>query len=121
MTMNTEKNLLEELLHEIKLENTSVDFMKNVMVRVEKEVIKQQRKKHFYSCLWIAAGVISFICIPALVLFLLGIDISFKMNIPDMFRGIHIEPSYIMYAVIILFLLIGDTLLRKYSRVFGKN
>ena len=115
MTMNTEKNLLKDLFHEIKLENTSSDFMKNVMVRVEKEVLKQQRKNHFYSCLWIAAGVMSFICIPALVLFLLGIEISFTINVSGIFRGIHIEPSYIMYAVIILFLLIGDTLLRKHS------
>ncbi len=113
--MNSEKDLLKDIFREIKPENTSGDFMKNLMVRIEKEAIKQQRKKQIYSYLGIAAGVIGIISIPALILFFLGIEIPFNLNMSNIFRGVIIEPSYIIFSLIILFLLIGDTLLRKHS------
>ena len=119
--MNTEKDLLKDIFHEIKLENTSTDFMQNLMVRVEKEAGKQQRKKQIYSYLSIAAGIICIVGIPALVLFLFGIHISFNLNLSDIFRGVVIEPSYVIFSLIILFLLIGDTLLRKHFGVFRQD
>jgi hypothetical protein len=112
--MNSEKDLLKDIFREIKPENASNDFMKNLMVRVEKEAIKQQRKKQIYSYLGVAAGSIGIIGIPALVLFFFKIKISFNLDISNIFRGISIEPSYIIFSLIILFLLIGDTLLRKH-------
>ena len=111
--MNTEKDLLKDIFHEIGMENTSGDFMKNVMLRVEKEAIKKQRKNVIYNGLFMAAGVIGIVGIPALVLFLFGIDISFKIDVSGIFHGVYIKPSYIVFASILLFLLIGDTLLRK--------
>ena len=119
--MNTEKDLLKNLFHEIKPENTSDDFMKNLMARVEKEAVKQQRRIQIYNYLGIAAGITGIIGIPALVLFLFEIEISFKIDISGIFSGVHIEPSYIGFALIILFLLIGDTLLRKHFRIFGTD
>jgi hypothetical protein len=116
--MNTEKDLLKNLFHEMKMENSSGDFMKNLMVRIEREAIKQQRKKQIYNFLYIAAGVACMFCIPALVLFFFGINISFENNFSGIFNGIRIEQAYITFALIILLLLIGDTLLRKRFRVF---
>ena len=113
--MNTEKDLLKNLFHEIKPEDTSGDFMKNLMACVEKETIKQQRKMQIYNYFGIAAGITGIIVIPALVLFLFKIDISFNINLSGIFSAVHIEPSYIGFAVIILLLLIGDTLLRKFT------
>ena len=117
--MNTDKDLLKDIFREIKPENISNDFMKNLMARVEKEAIKQQRKYLIYNCLSVSAGIIGIVGIPALVLFFFQIDISFNLNISNIFRGVIIEPSYIIFSLIILFLLIGDTLLRKYSHFFG--
>ncbi len=113
--MNTEKDLLKDIFREIKPENTSIDFMKNLMVRVEKEAIKQQRKKQIYNYLGIAAGIIGIVGIPALVLYFFQIDISFNLNMSNIFHGVTIEPSYIIFFLIILLLLIGDTLLRKHT------
>jgi len=112
--MDLEKDFLKDLFHEIKPENTSDDFMKNLMLRVEQEALKQQRKKEAYNYVWIAAGIIGIIGIPALVLFLLQIEITFDLNLSNLFRGLRIEPSYILFSLIILLLLLGDSLLRRY-------
>jgi hypothetical protein len=116
--MNSEKDLLKDMFHEIEQKNPSNDFMKNLMVRVEKEAIKQQYKKQIYSYLGMTAGIIGIVGIPALVLLFFKIDISFNLNLSNVFHGVTIEPSYIIFSVIILSLLIGDTLLRKHFRVF---
>ena len=115
--MNSEKDFLKNIFSEIKPENPSGGFMNNLMVRVEKEAIKQQRKKEIYSYLWIAAGIVCMIAIPVLILFFLKINISFNLNLSKIFSDVKIEPSYIIFSLIILFLLVGDTLLRKHSRL----
>jgi len=92
--------------------------MKNLMVRVEKESIRQGYKKQIYSYLLASAGIIGIIGIPALVLSFLKIEVSFNLNISNVFRGVTIEPSYIVFSLIILFLLIGDIFLRKHFRIF---
>jgi len=119
--MNSEKDFLKDMFREMKPENPSGDFMKNLMARVEKEAIKQRHKKEIYSYLWIAAGVVGIFGIPALILFLFKINISFNLNISTIFSGVKIEPSYIIFSLIILFLLIGDTLLRKHSLFTGED
>jgi len=119
--MKPEKDFLKDIFREMKPENPSGNFMENLMARVEKEAIKQQRKKELYSYLWIAAGVIGIIGIPALILFFLKISIPFNLNLSNILSGITIEPSYIIFSLIILFLLIGDSLLRKHFRVFGQD
>ena len=116
--MNTEKDLLKDMFHEIELKNPSIYFMENLMARVEKEVIKKQRKRQFFNFLGIAAGIIGIVVIPELVLSFLKIDISLNLNISNVFHGITIEPYYVIFSLIILFLLIGDTLLRKHFRIF---
>jgi len=88
--MNTEKDFLKDIFREIKPENTSNNFMKNLMIRVEKEAIKRQRKKKIYSYLWIATGIICMIAIPVLILFFLKINISFNLNLSKIFGGVKI-------------------------------
>jgi len=113
--MKPEKDFLKDIFREMKPENPSADFMENVMARVEKEAIKQQRKKELYSYLWIAAGVVGIIGVPALLLFFFKINVSFNLNLSNIFSGVTIKPSCIIFSLIILFLLIGDSLLRKHS------
>ena len=108
----------EDIFREIEPKNPSDDFMKNLMVRVEKESIRQGYKKQIYSYLLASAGIIGIIGIPALVLSFLKIEVSFNLNISNVFRGVTIEPSYIVFSLIILFLLIGDIFLRKHFRIF---
>ena len=112
--MNSEKDFFKDIFHEMKPENPSGDFMNNLMVRVEKEAIKQQRKKEIYNYLWITIGMIAVTGISVLILYLLKINIFLNLNLSEIFSGIKIEPSYIIFSMIILFLLIGDTLLRKH-------
>jgi hypothetical protein len=120
--MNSEKDFFKDIFYEMKPENPSGDFMNNLMVRVEKEAIKQQRKKEIYSYLWIAAGMVGVTGISALILYFLEINISFDINLLSIFSEITIEPSYTIFFLIILFLLIGDTLLRKrYGFFSDKN
>ena len=119
--MNSEKDFLKDIFHEMKPENPSGDFMNNLMARVEKEAIKQQRKKEIYSYLWITAGIIGVTGISALILYFLKINISFNLNLSGIFSGITIDPSYIIFSLIILFLLIGDTLLRKHAGFFKQE
>ena len=116
--MNPEKDFLKDIFSEIKPENPSGNFLNNLMARVEKEAIKQRRKKEIYSYLWITAGIVCMIAIPALILFFLKINISFNLNLSKIFSGVKIEPSYIIFSLIILLLLIGDTLLRKRSHLY---
>ena len=116
--MNSKKDLLKDMFSEIEPKNPSVNFMENLMVRVEEEAIKKQRKIQIYNYIGVAAGIIGIVGIPALVLFFLKIDIHFNLNILNVFSEVTIEPSYIIFSLIILFLLIGDTLLRKHFRIF---
>ena len=117
--MNTEKDYIKDIFHEMKQENTSGNFMKNLMARVEKEAVKQQRKKEIFGYLWIAASIICITGIPAIILYFFKINISFNLNLQDIFGGIIIEPSYIIFSLIILFLLIGDSFLRKHYGFFS--
>ena len=117
--MNTEKDYIKDIFHEMKQENPSCDFMKNLMARVEKESVKQQRKKEIFGYLWIAASIICITGIPAIILYFFKINISFNLNLQDIFGGIIIEPSYIIFSLIILFLLIGDSFLRKHYGFFS--
>jgi len=113
--MNSEKDLLKDIFHEIKPENPSGDFLENLMARVEKEAIKQQRKKEIYSYLFITAGIACVSGICALILFFLKINISINLNLSSIFSGVKIEPYYVIFFMVIFFLLIGDTLLRKHN------
>ena len=112
--MNSEKDFLKVIFQEMKPENPSDDFMNNLMARIEKEAGKQQRKKEIYSYLWMSSGIIGITGISALILFILKIKISFHLNLLSIFSGITVDPSYIVFSLLILFLLIGDTLLRKH-------
>jgi len=115
--MDSEKDFLKDIFREMKPEKPSGDFMNSVMARVEKEAIKQQRKKELYSYLWIAAGIACIIGILAVIFYFLNINISFNLNLLNIFSEVKIAPSYVIFSMIILGLLIGDTLLRKHSRV----
>ncbi len=115
---NSEKDWLEELFQEVRPEDTSGDFMEKLMVRVEKEAIRQKRRKVWLTYLWMAAGIVGIIAIPACVFYYMGVNVEIPWNTkPDwtgLFSGIDIDPSFVMFALVILLLLVGDGLIRRF-------
>jgi hypothetical protein len=100
---------MENLFQEINLEMPSEQFTGNLMLRIEKEFQKSQRKKNWLTIGQIAAGVIGMIVIPALALYLCA-----GYSFPAIKLNLHIDPIVIIIGISVLLLLIGDTLFRKH-------
>ncbi len=121
--MNTPKteDKLKNMFSEIKTENLSSNFMDNLMLRVEKEVVAQNKKKYFLNYLLIASGVAGIFLIPALIIYFTDIEIS-SIQFPNVLAGLQsifknfsIDPRIAGLGLIILLLLLGDLILRKFS------
>jgi hypothetical protein len=117
--MKTDKIISEKQLREtigrIPLENPSSGFMESLMTKIEKESLRKKRKRNWAVFGQIAAGIAGMILLPGLALYLCLTfipDFSFSFT-PEKFR---IEPKIILTGACILFLLITDSLLRKYIR-----
>ncbi|GHU88514.1 hypothetical protein FACS1894155_03520 [Bacteroidia bacterium] len=120
--MNTPKtkDKLKELFHEIKMEKSSDDFMKNLMLRVEKEATIQKKRKIILNYISITIGIASIILIPVLIFYFLNIKIT-PIQLPDIFSEISsvfenfsIDPNIALLGLVILLLLLGDSILRKF-------
>lgn len=120
--MNTPetKDKLRELFHEIKMEKSSDDFMKNLMLRVEKEATTQKKRKIILNYISIMVGIASIILIPASILHFLNIKMT-PIQLPDIFSEISsvfenfsIDYNIALLGLIILLLLLGDSILRKF-------
>jgi hypothetical protein len=108
-------NKLRDLFKEMPLEEPSLNFTENLICRIEKESIKQKRKKIVLNLLPIAVSILSLLCLPGLVIYLCTIYIpgfSFSITIPE----IRFDPTILSIGITVLFLLVSDTLLRKYIR-----
>ncbi len=124
--MNEQTDKLKELFHEIKLDNTSQDFMKNMMFRIEKESIIQKRKKQLILYLILLGGVAGIIGLPVLIFSFMGIDIrlfdegslnfSFSMLSNLKRLDMNVDPNIIILCSTVLLLLMGDLLFRKHAR-----
>jgi hypothetical protein len=103
---------IENLFQEIPLEIPSDNFTEQLMLKIEKGIRKEQAKKRWLMAAQIAAGVIGIILTPVLVLyFCSGFSFDFfKINV-------HFNPIILVIGLSVLFLLILDTLLRKYIHV----
>ncbi len=121
--MNTPEtnDKLKNIFHEIKIEDTSADFMKNLMLRVEKEVVVQKKRKLLINYLLISLGVVSIFLIPTLIINILDIK-TISVNFPNIFQSIqtifenfNIDPKIAGLGLIILLLLLGDSILRKFA------
>jgi cobalamin biosynthesis protein CobD/CbiB len=110
---NQQERIIEELLREIPLEKYSISFTDNLLSVIEKEVIREKKKRNVRQFMQIAAGVIAILSVPVLTYFLAPIllkEVSFSLTIPK----IHFNPFILTTGFAILFLLIADTLIRKH-------
>jgi hypothetical protein len=101
---------------EMPLEKPSSNFTENLLCRLEKEIIKEKRKKKVLTVLQWAVSIISIFYIPGLTTYLCTIFIpGFSFSFSFILAKIHIEPLILSAGFSVLLLLIADTLLRKYS------
>ena len=100
--------LLEGLFKEIQQEKSSPDFTKKIMLRVEKEVRKEQRKKRWLTFMEMVAGIISIILTPCIVLYFCA-DFSFSL----LKKIFTFDPLLLAIGLSVLLLLIADSLFRK--------
>ncbi|MDR3061403.1 MAG: hypothetical protein LBU57_04745 [Dysgonamonadaceae bacterium] len=126
MNMPETKDKLKELFHEIKMEKPSEDFMKNLMLRIEKKVTAQKKRKVILSYLSIAAGIACIIFVPALIIYFLKIEITpillpnIFSEVATVFKNFSINPNIVGLGLVVLLLLLGDSVFRKYF-VNGKQ
>lgn len=113
---------LKNMFCEIKMENTSDDFMKGLMLRVEKEAVVEAKKKKALIYLSIFSGVAGIILIPFLIFYYLEISIQMSevrlpnvfLEISSLFSNFKIDPNILGLGLIILILLLVDLIFRKY-------
>jgi hypothetical protein len=109
---NTDERL-KDIFKEMPLEKPSLNFTEILLCRLEKEKIKEERKKRCVTVLQWAISIISLFCIPALAIYLCMIfipDFSFSFTLTE----IHFNPFILLVGFSILLLLIADILLEKY-------
>jgi hypothetical protein len=117
--MNKIKNIsnkqLRDSFKEYTLDIPSVDFMGNLMTKVEREVIKKKRKSNWIIIGQIASGISAMIFLPALVIYLCKLLIP-EFSLYSSFPKINLNLNFNIFSIgfSVMFLLIADTLCRKY-------
>jgi len=110
------KKLLNDLFNEIHLESPSENFSINLMKRIELESVKAKKRKQWISGLQIAAGIAGIFLLPRLAVYLCTLlipDFSISFGFPEITLG-GFNPIIMTIGCAVLFLLIMDTLFRKY-------
>jgi hypothetical protein len=106
-------NQLRKAFKEMSSENLSSGFMENLMVKIEKETIRQRRKRAWINSLQIAAGFLAMFLLPALVIYLRKIPLpKFSFSLPKI--DLNFDPNIVIIGLVVLLLLIIDTLLRTH-------
>ena len=116
--MKTNKNLsenkLQELFSKIPFEEPASDFMENLLLRIEKEVLREKRKQQWIMVGQIAAGLSGILALPALAVYLCTIFLpDFSFPFPKI--HLHFDPKLVSIGFSILMLLILDTLFRMHA------
>ncbi|GHT07777.1 hypothetical protein FACS189432_00330 [Bacteroidia bacterium] len=118
--MNTNKNISDKQLRKVFKETTlavpSSGFMENLMLRIEKEAVKEKKKRSWMVYGQIAAGVSGMILLPALTLYLCSLFVpgfSFSFSFPVI--NLNFDTNLIVIGIAVLFLLMADTLFRKHK------
>ncbi len=115
---------LKLFFREIKMEEPSPDLMKNILLRIEKESAVEKRKRRTLYWLSLVAGIAVIVLIPALAFHFLNVSIqapnpkevqSHLSVFITTFKDLHIEPSMVGLGMVVLLLLVGDLLFRKFA------
>ncbi|MDR2804734.1 MAG: hypothetical protein LBB85_03705 [Dysgonamonadaceae bacterium] len=105
----TDNQLLENLFREIPLETPSDGFMETLSLRIKKDLRKQARKRKWMTVIQLAAGVIGILSTP--VIFYRQTDFTFAF--PK--TALSFDPLIVVIGLAVLLVLIGDSLIRKYT------
>ncbi|MDR2382885.1 MAG: hypothetical protein LBD76_03255, partial [Prevotellaceae bacterium] len=79
-------NQLREAFKYVQLENLSSGFVDNLMTGIEKEAVRQKKRKIVTDFLQVAACVVSMLTLPALAVYLCKLfmpKFSFSFSLPD--------------------------------------
>jgi len=102
---------LRELFSQISFEEPAPDFSENLLLRIEKEVLREKRKQNRMLVAQVAAGVFGILILPALAIYLCTIFLpDFSFSFPKM--HLHFDSKLLSIGGSVLMLLIVDTLLR---------
>ncbi|MDR0541499.1 MAG: hypothetical protein LBH19_04725 [Dysgonamonadaceae bacterium] len=101
---------LENLFREIRQEAPSPDFTKKMTFRIEQEIRKKKRKRKQITIAQIATGVFGIIAVAAGMLYR---ENGFAFSFPKI--AIPFDPLVWTIGLAVLFVLIGDSLLRKHT------
>jgi hypothetical protein len=64
-------NQLREIFGQIPLENPSSGFVENLMTKIEKEAVKEKRKRNWIVFGQMLTGISGMILLPGIVIFLI--------------------------------------------------
>jgi flagellar biosynthesis protein FlhB len=107
-------NQLRKAFRNISIEHLSSGFAENLMLKIEKEAVRQKRKKILIGFLQVAAGIVSILTLPVLAIYLCNLFIpEFSFSFSDV--KIDFNPNSIIIGFAVLLLLIIDCLYRKFS------
>ena len=106
----SQNQLLENLFREIRLETPSSGFTEKLTFRIEKEIRKKERKQQWKTAGQIAAGVFSMIAAVFGILYWQS-KFTFSFFKPH----ISFDPLIWVIGLAVLFVLLGDSLLRRRS------
>jgi hypothetical protein len=109
---------LQTVFKEILLDTPSSGFVENLMLRVEREAAKAQKKRAWVACGQIAVGIAAMILLPALAIYLCqiyvpGFTFTFALTFPKI--DLNLDANLIAIGLTVLLLLMADTLLRKHA------
>jgi len=115
--MNTNKNLLDDKFHElfseIPFDKPAPGFMENLLIRIEKEVVREKRKRQWIVVGQVAAGFFGIFILPALAIYLCTIFLpGYSFSFPKI--HLNFDSKIVTIGFSVLMLLIIDTLLRMH-------
>lgn len=105
---------LKKLFKQISLDTPSPDFIKNLMVEVEKEVRSKAARQRWIPILQIAAGITGILLIPCIILYFLYPDYFSTLSFSFPRLELSFDSNICLIGLIVLCLLIADTYIRKY-------
>ena len=115
--MNTNKILSDDQLHklfgEIPFDEPSSDFPGKLLLRIEKEIVREKRKRRWMVVGQIAAGLFGLFILPALAIYLCTLFLpGYSFSFPKI--RLSFDPQLVTIGFSVLILLIIDTLLRMH-------
>lgn len=104
-----EDDKLRSLFREMELRDPPMRFENRLMQQINARRSKKQKRIRVTSWLAIAGGVAAMCGLPLVVMWLTGMGKNGSLaKLP------HIDPLFIVIAVSVMFLLVTDTVVRKY-------